>query len=59
MQSSTGQTRAEIAADAFGFIDHELALAVDAGEDRLMRGVLAYAASQGDHTVTAGSFFCV
>ena len=28
--------RAQIAANAFGFVDDELALAVDAGEDRLM-----------------------
>ena len=42
MQSSTGQTSdAQIAADAFGFVDDELPLAVDAGEDRLVRRVLA------------------
>ena len=28
--------RAQIAADAFGFVDDELALAIDAREDRLM-----------------------
>ncbi len=33
--------RAQIAADAFGLVDHELPLAVDASEDRLMRSVLA------------------
>src|ERR1700722_10214531 len=32
---------AEIAADALSFIDHELTLAIDAGEDRLMRRVFA------------------
>jgi hypothetical protein len=34
--------RAEVAADAFGFIDHELTLAVDAGENRLMRPGLSW-----------------
>src|SRR3984885_16247150 len=34
--------RAQIAADAFSFVDDELTLAVDAGEDRLMRRVLAH-----------------
>ena len=42
MQSSTGQTSThKIAADAFGLVDDELPLAVDAGENRLVRGVLA------------------
>jgi hypothetical protein len=34
--------RAQVAADAFGFIDDELTLAVDAGEDRLMRPGLSW-----------------
>ena len=33
---------AQVAADAFGFVDDELALAVYAREDRLVRGVLAH-----------------